>query len=409
MHLHPTTSDPSDVPLPHRPLHAGDGSNRHHRYEVGFYAPSMAWRLAGVADTGGAETQIMLLSRALAERGFAVCVVAFDVPGIKVPVSAHGVDVVLRPAYFAGGNLAGRLREAAAVRSTVRRIDAGIVVTRCAGFWVGLVGLWTKLSGRRFVYSSASLLDFDDDHGLEKWRDRFLFRLGVRLADQIVVQTEEQVRLCEQRFGKVPILIRSVSEPAAPSEQAGEAFLWTGRIEPNKRPLEFVELARSLPQAQFWMIAPKPRKPEDLRLWAAIERSAQELPNFDLMSPRRRPELLELLGRAVAVVSTSQLEGMPNVFLEGWSRGIPALALSHDPDGVIGQYGLGECARGRRDLFVELARNLWDSRTVGGELSTRCRAYVQSKHSPDTASREWARALGLSKPAPVAASLIGTD
>ena len=370
----------------------------------------MAWRLAGVADTGGAETQIMLLSRALAERGFAACIVAFAVRGIDIPASDHGVDVVLRPAYFAGGNIVGQLREVAAVRSAVRRIDAGVIVTRCAGFWVGLVGLWTKLSGRRFVYSSASLLDFKDDSGLPKWRDRLLFRLGVALADEIVVQTEEQVHLCERRFGRTPILIRSVSEPAELSEHAAEAFLWTGRVEANKRPLEFVELARSLPDARFWMIAPKPNKVGGLELWAAIEQAALTLPNFDLMSPRRRPELLELLGRAVAVVSTSEFEGMPNIFLEGWSRGIPALTLNHDPDGVIATYGLGGFARGRRDRLVELARELWDTRNARGECGKRCRAYVLSKHSPAAVSGEWAQALGLPKPAAqVATSVIGTE
>jgi hypothetical protein len=67
----------------------------------------MAWRLAGEADTGGAETQLMLLSRTLAERGFAVCIIAFAVRGIDIPVSDHRVDVVLRTAYLDGGNMVG--------------------------------------------------------------------------------------------------------------------------------------------------------------------------------------------------------------------------------------------------------------------------------------------------------------
>ena len=385
--------------------------SRNRRYDVGFYTPSMAWRLAGEADTGGAETQVMLLSRALSERGAAVCVVVFAVPGLDIPVSDHGVDVVMRSAYFGGGNIVGQLREVAAVRSAVRRIDADVIVTRCAGFWVGLVGLWTKLSGRRFVYSSASLLDFKDDFGLEKWRDRLLFRLGVALADEVVVQTDEQVQLCERRFGKTPILIRSVSEAAEPSEYPGEAFLWTGRIEANKRPLEFVELARRLPVARFWMIAPKPRTAGGLELWATIERAALELPNFDLLPPRRRPELMDMLARAVAVVSTSEFEGMPNIFLEGWSRGIPALALNHDPDGVISRYGLGEFAQGQSERLLELARVLWDrrdARDAGRGYGTRCRAYIENEHSPSAVGAQWERALRLSKRAGVATSVIGS-
>jgi glycosyltransferase involved in cell wall biosynthesis len=380
-----------------------------HRYDAGFYAPSLAWRLAGKADTGGAETQLMLITRALAARGYDICVVAFEVPGLDIPASDGGVDVVLRPTHFGGRGIVGRLREAAAAWSAVGRIDAGLVVTRCAGFWVGLVGLRSKLSGRRFVYSSASLLDFQAGYGLTKRRDRMLFRLGVRLADEIVVQTEEQARLCERRFGRTSILIKSVSEPEEPSIGSGEAFVWTGRIEDNKRPSDFVALARSLPQARFWMIAPKPKKARDLPLWELIEREAAALPNLELFPPVPRRELIDLLGRAVAVVSTSEFEGMPNVFLEAWSRGVPALALNHDPDGVIGRHGLGAAAEGSAERLVEQARALWDSRNDRQEASSRCRAYVEANHSPTVISGEWARALGLSKPAEARTAVLGVS
>jgi glycosyltransferase involved in cell wall biosynthesis len=376
------------------------------RYDAGFYAPSLAWRLAGKADTGGAETQLMLITRALAARGYDICVVAFAVPGLEIPASDHGVGVVLRPTHFGGRGVVGRLREAAAVWTAVGRIDAGLVVTRCAGFWVGLVGLRSKLSGRRFVYSSASLLDFKEGYGLGKWRDRILFRLGVKLADQIVVQTEEQIRLCEQRFDRTPILIKSVSEPEEATTGPGEAFLWTGRVEENKRPGDFVGLARSLPEARFWMIAPKPKKARDLPLWEQIESEAATLPNLELSPPVPRPELIELLGRAVAVVSTSKFEGMPNVFLEAWSRGVPALALSHDPDGVITRHGLGAFAEGGFERLVEQARDLWNSRTERQEYGSRCRAYVKAHHSPAAVSGEWARALELSKSAAVTTSTV---
>jgi glycosyltransferase involved in cell wall biosynthesis len=377
------------------------------RYDAGFYAPSLAWRLAGKADTGGAETQLMLITRALAARGYDICVVAFAVPGLDIPASHNGVDVVLRPTHFGGRGIVGRLREAAAVWSAVGRIDAGLVVTRCAGFWVGLVGLRSKLSGRRFVYSSASLLDFQEGHGLAKPRDRMLFRLGVKLADEIVVQTEEQARLCERRFNRTSILIKSVTEPEKPGTGSGEAFLWTGRIEDNKRPGDFVALARALPQARFWMIAPKPKKPRDLPLWETIQREAATLPNLDLSPPVPRRELIDLLGRAVAVVSTSEFEGMPNVFLEAWSRGVPALTLNHDPDGVIGRYSLGAAADGSMERLVEQARELWENRYDRQEYSARCRAYVETNHSPAVISGQWARALGLSKPAMAATAVVG--
>jgi glycosyltransferase involved in cell wall biosynthesis len=372
------------------------------RYDVGFYAPWVTPRLAERPETGGtrpglggAETQVMLLSRALAERGLSVCLAVSDVPGIDVPASDHGVDIVVRPPEARGGGIVGQLREVAALRAAVRAIDARVVITRCPGYSIGLVGLWTKLSRRQFVYTSASLGDFKYESVLTKRRDRLLFRLGVALADKIVVQTEEQIELCERRFGRAPIFIRDVSEPEEQSEHEREAFLWAGRAEANKQPLEYVELARSLPDARFWMVARASTTPGGKELWTQIEHAARTLPNLELLPPRPRPELLELMARAVAVVSTSGFEGMPNVFLEGWSRGIPALALNHDPDGIIARHGLGGFAQGRRDRLIELARDLWDSRTAQREYATRCRAYVRNNHSPERVSADWARALHL--------------
>jgi glycosyltransferase involved in cell wall biosynthesis len=375
----------------------GDTSlTRGKRYDVGFYVPWMTPLVtadAGQHWSGGAETQVMLLSRALAKRGLSVCLVVFDLPGAVIPASSHGVDILIRPPWLAGGRLTGRFREIVAMRAALRRVDAKVVVTRTAGANVGLVGLWTKLSRRRFVYSSASLIDFAYESLLAKLRDRLLFRLGVALADMIIVQTEEQVRLCERRFGKTPTLIRSVSEPAEQSQCEPEAFLWVGRIDANKQPLEFLELARSLPEAAFWMVASPLPTPEGRQLWDEIERAALGLSNFTLLAPRRRPDLLKMMERAVAVVSTSEFEGMPNIFLEGWGRGIPALAFAHDPDGVITRYGLGGFAQGQRERLVELASDLWHGRTARNECATRCRAYAVSVHSPEAVSAEWERVL----------------
>jgi glycosyltransferase involved in cell wall biosynthesis len=348
-----------------------------------------------VRPSGGAETQVLLLSRALAQKGVAVCLVVFDDSDADIPLSAHGVDVVVRPAYFVGRTRFGRLREIAAMRAAIRRVDADVVVTRAAGYHVGLVGLWTKLARRQFVYSSASMRDFGYTSFLEKWSDRIGFRIGVALADKIVVQTQEQVDFCERRLRRTPIFIRSVSEPAEQIDRDPEAFLWVGRLDANKRPLEFIELARSLPDARFWMVAIRTPGASSARLWTQVESAADTLSNFDVLPPRPRPKLLDLLARAVAVVSTSELEGMPNIFLEGWARGIPALALNHDPDGIISRYGLGGFAQGRRDRFVELAHHLWDGRTARNECAARCRAYSVLHHSPEAVSAEWVQALRL--------------
>jgi hypothetical protein len=95
------------------------------------------------------------------------------------------------------------------------------------------------------------------------------------------------------------------------------------------------------------------------------------------------------------MVNTSDYEGMPNVFLEGWARGVPALALTHDPDGVIERERVGAFAHGSAERFAELARELWQRRGDQSEVAARCRAYIDREHSAGVVVGRWQRALGL--------------
>lgn len=374
------------------------------RYNVAFYVPWLGASLtdqrspstggAGTQIFGGAETQIFLLARGLARRGVKVRLVVFELPGTAIPASVDDVNIRVRPPYRSQEQL-GKLREIANVFRAVISADADVIVTRSAGPHVGLVGFFARISRRRFVYSSANLSDFDFSRLPTKRRNHFLFRLGIRMADEIVVQTPEQLRLCQERFDRSPVLINSIAEPAPQRDREPEAFLWIGRLVWYKRPLAFVELARSLPEARFWMIAvPMAHASEGPELMGTLERDAATLPNLELLSPRPRRELMDLIDRAVAVVNTADFEGMPNVFLEGWARGVPALALTHDPNDVIQRHGLGDFAQGSSKQLADLARQMWDERGDQGGIAARCRQYIHEHHSPESVSARWEEIVG---------------
>jgi glycosyltransferase involved in cell wall biosynthesis len=388
----------------HRPAYAGD---RRARYDIAFYVPWIGPLLASspARPTGGAETQIFLLARGLARRGSRVCLLVFDIPGVPIPLSVDGVDVSVRPPYKSHQSL-GKLRESLSLIRTVMGADADLIVTRSAGPHVGLVGIAAKLRGQRFVFSSANVSDFRFPQLEAKWSNRELFRLGIRLADEIVVQTTEQIELCEERFRRTPVLIKSIAETARQWEVEPQTFLWVGRLVWYKRPLAFIELARRLPEARFSMVGvPVPHAGDGTEFVEQIVSAAEAVPNLELLAPRPRRDLLELFDRAVAVVNTADFEGMPNVFLEGWAQGVPALALSHDPDGVIEAYGLGAFAHGSLEELEEHAMSLWRNRGSRAALAERCRQYVRDHHSPDAVSAQWQEALGI--PNSRAASLEG--
>lgn len=359
------------------------------RFDVLFYVPTIAPLLAGdtARPPGGAETQVRLLTQALAMQGLRVAVVAFDQPGL--PDADGGVTVVPRPPRSANP-----LREMLTIAGVLRRHPADVVVTRQAGGHTGIAAVTTRASRRRFVYSAANVLDFAFSTWEPRKAQQALFETALRLAHEVVAQTDEQRELGRRKLGRDLPVIRSLAEPADMRTGVPEAFLWAGRVVDYKQPLAYLELAREVPEATFWMVAvPDDAWPADRSIREQLERSAPEVPNLVMLPPCPRAELLERMGRAVAVVSTSSSEGMPNIWLEGWIRGVPALTLAHDPDALVEQHGLGVAASGDPARLAEAARSMWAGRHDQAVLADRCRTYAHDHHSPAAAATRWRQVL----------------
>jgi glycosyltransferase involved in cell wall biosynthesis len=361
--------------------------------DVAFYAPWAGPTLSpSEHPTGGAEVQVGHLARGLARRGASVVVLTYATPGLGAAVEGVEIATQHRPPWrFVPARRAGVL---ATTIVGLLRLRARTLVQRSAGGTTGLVALAALVTRRRFVYSSASTLDFDFQRRGARRLTLAMFDLGIRLADEIVVQTDEQAALCVERYGRQPVVIRSVAIPA-PAGAAGadtEGFLWIGRLAPGKRPFAFLDLAATLPEAPFTMVC----VPGDgVERHQRVREQAAALPNVTVLGPQPRPVLLERVARATAIVSTSSFEGMPNTLIEGWSRGVPALTLSHDPDGLIARHGLGSTCGDDPVALAEAARTLWKERADDGPLRERCRAFAIATYDPDTVLAGWEAVLGL--------------
>ena len=368
-------------------------NSRHRRYDIVFYTPWIGSILSRQSlPPGGAETQVLMLARALSRRGLRVGIIVFGNRG-ELPTEFKGLGIIARRGYNEHPRLIEKLGEIIRIWASLWRAPSRTIVYRRASYELGLIGLYARLARRHLVFASANVTDFNyrliESHGVYR---RVAYKLGVRMAQKIVVQTEEQAALCRSAFSRDPVVIKSIEPLSEMPDEPPLAFLWVGRLEVYKRPLDYVALARAVPEAQFWMVAvptPKPCEAERL-LGEAVVAQAEELPNLDLLPPRTWEGIGVLIDRAVASVNTAEFEGMPNVLLEAWSRGVPALVLNHDPDGVVEQYQLGGFARGSFEEFVALAREQWLGRNARRRLSDRCRTYVQAHHGPDFISGQWA-------------------
>jgi glycosyltransferase involved in cell wall biosynthesis len=356
-----------------------------------FYAPwatsLFAEAATAEAAAGGGETQLFLLAKAFAARGLRVGMIVMG-SAEELPAIVDGVRILPQaPRRRVRGPVARVALAGGALRSMIgARTD--VLIQRNAGSTTALAALAARVTGARFIYSSASVVDFELESFEPSAMNVRLYGWGLRHASEVVVQTPEQARLCRERFGREPAVIGSIAAEPLRRTEAPEAFLWVGKLQPVKRPEPYLELARTLPEAKFWMIA-VPDVSESPELRRRVEAVARELPNLELLAPRSREGVGELLERTVAVVNTSEREGMPNVFLEGWTRGVPALALSFDPGGLVAREHLGSFAAGDPGRFEQLARRLWRDRGDQSDLAERCIAYVRAEHDEASVVDRW--------------------
>lgn len=354
------------------------------RHDVAIYAPgaSSFYDAAETIVSGGAERQTVLLARELSRRGLRV---AHVVHPVAEPVQEDGAPVTLvEHAETEASNPALHLaRKTADVWRALSRADAAVQVFRGADGTLGVGGAWCRAHRRRLVFAGANDADFTLGTFGGRSDPRVpMYRAGIRAADAVVVQSEQQLRLAREHFPRAssPLQVNSFVAPADPAPGGGEAFLWVSRLAEYKRPLLYADLAASVPEARFWMVVSESADPGAEATLAEVRRRASELPNLELLDQRPHAEMQELVGRTIAMVNTSSFEGMPNTWLEGWARGVPALTFSFDPDGRIARHGLGVSGKGSWDDFVAATRRLWGRRADRDGLSDRVRAYVADAH-----------------------------
>lgn len=331
-----------------------------------------------------------LLARALAERGHRVAHIIF--PPREPVTLTYPVTLVHRERRSAKRlRIVGGFLEARAIWRALRAADASVVVLRSASPVVGLAALYCRLRRRILIFSSSNISDFTLERMSSRW-SKLTYRIGLRLAAAVVVQSEDQLLLARQTLPSLPRVVHIPSfADAAQRQPEGwpepDTFLWFGRTVGEKQPLRYVELARSLPEARFTMIPISDGL--NGRLLAEVKAAAKAAPNLVISEPLPHEQLSELIARSVAIVNTSTLEGMPNAFLEAWLAGVPVLTHEFDPDGVVAGRGLGISAGGSWNNFVAGARELWESRAAREEISRRVRAHVAERHSLEAVGARW--------------------
>lgn len=342
---------------------------------------------------GGAEVQFSLLARSLSQdRDFSVSVLTtVDVPPSLERQGALTLITRRGQRRLAAGQGITWFRPFKALRDygtafldmlkELRGIDADLYLHTGAGVEVGAYALICRLLRRRFLYVVASSADLCEPYGKVEGPLKWLYPLGLRLADAVVCRTNEQLADLRRRYGRDGVLIRSGHPvPTSPhvSRLTPHAILWVGRGHPLKQPELFLDLAKQLPQERCVMVLM--RDPAHEHLLTAIRTKAVSLPNLTLKEDLPLSEVDRLMEQAKLFVNTSTYEGFPNTFVQAAMQGVPILSWSVDPDGVLAEQKIGFCASGSFDRLVEAAEDLCASESGLAELGRRALAYAREHH-----------------------------
>ncbi len=334
-------------------------------------------QLANLKDAkyvGGESVQHVLLARAWRDLGHDVSMIVHDhgqgrvtdVDGIRA-VAPYARDEGIPVLRFAHPRLTGMI-------GAMREIDADLYYQSPGGAPTGFTAWFCRRHGKRFITRIASdLACIPGIQLIRFWRDRKIYEYGLRNADLIVAQSEQQRTLLRQNYGlKSEVLDMAVDMPSGPPPEKDIDVLWVSNLRPVKRPEVVLDLARRLPHVKFTLAGGALPGAEDY--YQTVIQAASQLPNVTCPGAVPYAEVGTLFSRARIFLNTSQIEGFPNTFLQAWVRGVPVVTF-FDPDSLIKQRQLGRTAADLDDM-VNGIRTLLEDAQERERAGERARAYA---------------------------------
>ena len=342
----------------------------------------------GTGHIGGIERQIAMMAKWLAARGHDVSVVVWD-EGQPDGAKADGVNILKVCAQDSGipGLRFFAPRWTSLLRA-LREADADIYYHNCAEYVTGQVAIWAGRHGKKFVYSVASDPECSSDLTiLTSYRERALFRTGLKRADGVIAQSKFQQEQLLLNYNVHATVLPMPCQPPKlenrqPEKAQGSArrVLWMGRVDPVKQAELLLAAARDCPALFFDLVGPDGG---DTAYAANIRAEAAALHNVEAHGAVDFEDVGRHYRDADVLCCTSRFEGFPNTFLEAWSFGLPVVSTV-DPDDLISRFELGEAVVRPDTLATKLTALLEDEERLRG-ISANALEYFHANHAIESA------------------------
>jgi glycosyltransferase involved in cell wall biosynthesis len=365
-------------------------ARRPHLCFVAPYAWPVLSRDPNIQVVGGAEVQQCILARLFAANGYRVSMISLDY-GQPSPSRVDGISVHKAFREKAGIPIARFLHpRLTTMWRALREVDADLYYQRSSAMWTGVVAEFCRLYGKRAIYAGASDRDFEiGQEQILHARDRWLYRRGLARVHRIVAQNAFQLESCRRHHGRDALVIPSCYVPpehAVRSTLEHERVLWVGTIHGYKRPHMLLDIAERLPHRRFVLIGGPSVGGERLKpgYFEEVRSRAARLANVEFTGFLPLAEVERWFDRARLLVLTSVYEGMPNVFLQAWARGVPTVATV-DVGAAVNTV-FSDAAQGAARIEALLSDSaLWT------QASHDCLTYFERNHSASEVLARYAR------------------
>lgn len=336
---------------------------------------------------GGGELQIDLLARVLAKSGHEVVII--DPVSDKDFVTEEGIKVLQIKGWNRGMKyIRSFTHQIPSLYSSLKAQKADIYYSQIRDFR-HILSFWAarKVNGK-FVLRLASDLDcssmklrFKHDYltnfegpywFIKVFLTELLFPKLLRKADMVLSRHDGQKETLSSKGINSIIFKNIIDLSKIPLEVNPERkdFSYVGALDKRKGFMEFYELVTKAPSSHSFKVIGSPRDKTGFYYYEKLK----EFKNVRLYGKLSHKETMKHILNSKALISTSPMEGFPNVFIEAWAYGIPVLSLYFDPGNVIKNEKLGTVSNGNIEKLIEAMNNVEYSE----EFAEHAKLYVQN-------------------------------
>jgi len=277
----------------------------------------------------------------------------------------------------------------------LHKINPDIVIQRAISITTGLTAFYCKIFNKKFIYSIANKPDVEDS--TKKGVICKIFRFGLRNADFIVAQNNEQMKLLHDLGYKSSFqaLILKSGYPIRNKEEGtiGKSdILWVGRAVNWKRPELFLKLALIFKNRSFVMICSKYMNEE---YWEDLKNLSEKISNLKFIEFVKFSEIDDYFKKAKVYINTSIYEGFPNTFLQAFKYETPVISLNVNPNNIFDKYNIGYYCNNNFDLLKEKLSELMQNSALQEMVGRNSYSYVSKFHDIEVIGKHWIKVINF--------------